>query len=158
MVEIVSPDHPERDTEQKRREYAEAGIAEYWIVNPLNQLDRTITVWERTGDTWQTRNQFPFERSFNIGALPPHVVSGPRHLYVGMPNGTIHALDFASGQWQRHEAPFSLITLVTAGDVLYGYGATLTNSIWTSEDGGRTWRDLDTSRRAGAKPCFTAST
>jgi len=29
VVEIVSPDHPERDTEQKRREYAEAGIAEY---------------------------------------------------------------------------------------------------------------------------------
>jgi Uma2 family endonuclease len=44
VAEIVSPDHPERDTEQKRHEYAEAGIAEYWIVNPINQLDQTITV------------------------------------------------------------------------------------------------------------------
>ena len=120
----------------------------------VSLFDRTMTVWERTGERWQVRNQFPFERSFNVGALAPHVVSGPRQLYVGMPNGTIHALDFASGEWQRHEAPFSLITLATAGDVLYGYGAKMTNSIWISEDGAKTWRDLDTSRRAGA-PAFS---
>lgn len=41
VVEIVSPDRPERDTEEKVRDYAEAGIPEYWIVNPL---DVTITV------------------------------------------------------------------------------------------------------------------
>jgi len=41
VVEIVSPDNPERDTREKRTDYAEAGIPEYWIVNPQ---DATITV------------------------------------------------------------------------------------------------------------------
>ena len=41
VVEVVSPDDPERDLVVKRHEYAEAGIREYWLVNPL---DETITV------------------------------------------------------------------------------------------------------------------
>jgi Uma2 family endonuclease len=41
VVEIVSPDDPERDTVAKRADYAEAGIPEYWIVN---SQDETITV------------------------------------------------------------------------------------------------------------------
>lgn len=41
VVEIVSPDRPERDIEEKPHDYAESGIPEYWIVNPL---DTTITV------------------------------------------------------------------------------------------------------------------
>jgi len=58
VVEIVSPDHPERDTEQKRREYAEAGIAEYWIVNPLNQLDHSITVLTLDGTSYREHGVF----------------------------------------------------------------------------------------------------
>ena len=41
VMEIISPDDPERDTKAKRVDYAEAGISEYWIVNPE---DETITV------------------------------------------------------------------------------------------------------------------
>jgi Uma2 family endonuclease len=41
VLEIVSPDDPERDTVEKVADYAEAGIPEYWIVNPL---EGTITV------------------------------------------------------------------------------------------------------------------
>jgi Uma2 family endonuclease len=41
VIEIVSPDDPERDTVEKVADYAEAGIPEYWIVNPLTS---TITV------------------------------------------------------------------------------------------------------------------
>jgi Uma2 family endonuclease len=41
VVEVVSPDDPERDTVVKVADYAEAGIPEYWIVNPE---DETITV------------------------------------------------------------------------------------------------------------------
>src|SRR5207248_4484441 len=41
VLEVVSPDKPERDLVEKRREYAEAGVPEYWIVNPL---DETIGV------------------------------------------------------------------------------------------------------------------
>lgn len=41
VVEIVSPDDPERDTRVKRADYTAAGIPEYWIVNPE---DETITI------------------------------------------------------------------------------------------------------------------
>ena len=40
-VEVVSPDHPERDLVDKRGDYAEAAIPEYWIVDPGAE---TITV------------------------------------------------------------------------------------------------------------------
>ena len=45
VVEIVSPDDPERDTVTKRTDYAEAGVPEYWIVNPV---EATITVLQLT--------------------------------------------------------------------------------------------------------------
>jgi Uma2 family endonuclease len=41
VMEIVSPDDPKRDIEQKPLDYAAAGIPEYWIVNPI---DATISV------------------------------------------------------------------------------------------------------------------
>ncbi|MGN6358954.1 MAG: Uma2 family endonuclease, partial [Thermomicrobiales bacterium] len=41
VVEIVSPDTPERDHVEKREDYAVAGVTEYWIVDPRQQ---TITV------------------------------------------------------------------------------------------------------------------
>jgi len=34
VLEVVSPDDPKWDLVRKRREYARAGIPEYWIVNP----------------------------------------------------------------------------------------------------------------------------
>jgi Uma2 family endonuclease len=34
VMEVVNPDDPRRDLETKRREYAQAGISEYWIVDP----------------------------------------------------------------------------------------------------------------------------
>ena len=41
VAEVVSPDDPDRDLIEKRADYAEAGIPEYWIVDPR---DQTITV------------------------------------------------------------------------------------------------------------------
>ena len=41
VVEVVGPDGPERDLVEKRVDYAEAGIPEYWIVDPRHD---TITV------------------------------------------------------------------------------------------------------------------
>ena len=55
VMEVVSPDKPERDLVVKREEYAEAGIPEYWIVNPLN---RTITVLTLEGDTYREHGIF----------------------------------------------------------------------------------------------------
>lgn len=37
VAEVVSPDKPERDLVAKRRDYAAAGVAEYWIINPANE-------------------------------------------------------------------------------------------------------------------------
>ncbi len=54
-VEIVSDDDPERDTKVKRADYAEAGIPEYWIVNPL---DDTITVLVLEGEMYTERGVF----------------------------------------------------------------------------------------------------
>jgi Uma2 family endonuclease len=34
VMEVVSPHDPQRDLLRKRREYAQAGIPEYWIVDP----------------------------------------------------------------------------------------------------------------------------
>jgi Uma2 family endonuclease len=55
VVEIVSPDRPERDIDEKPRDYAEAGIPEYWIVNPL---DETITVLTLNGEAYREHGVF----------------------------------------------------------------------------------------------------
>lgn len=55
VVEVVSPDDPERDTVEKVADYAEAGIPEYWIVNPI---DETITVFTLAGETYATHGVF----------------------------------------------------------------------------------------------------
>jgi Uma2 family endonuclease len=55
VVEIVSHDNPERDTREKRADYAEAGIPEYWIVNPI---DQTITVLRLEGDQYAAHGIF----------------------------------------------------------------------------------------------------
>jgi Uma2 family endonuclease len=43
VVEIVSPDDPERDTRVKRADYAQASIPEYWIVLPEDET--IIVLW-----------------------------------------------------------------------------------------------------------------
>ena len=37
VVEVVSPDKPQRDLVDNRHDYAEGGVPEYWIVNPINE-------------------------------------------------------------------------------------------------------------------------
>jgi Uma2 family endonuclease len=55
VVEIVSPDDPERDTKAKRADYAEAGIPEYWIVHPD---EATITVLNLDGGAYREHGVF----------------------------------------------------------------------------------------------------
>ena len=49
MVEVVGPDNPDRDLVEKRADYAEAGIAEYWIADPH---DETLTVLALRGEAY----------------------------------------------------------------------------------------------------------
>ena len=44
VVEVVSPADPGRDLVEKRADYAEAGIAEYWIADPRDQTIRVLTL------------------------------------------------------------------------------------------------------------------
>ena len=44
VMEVVSPDDPQRDTVTKRREYAQAGIPEYWIVDPADASISVLTL------------------------------------------------------------------------------------------------------------------
>ena len=60
VVEVVSPDDPDRDLVEKRADYAEAGISEYWIADPR---DATITVLALRGDAYVEHGSFARGRS-----------------------------------------------------------------------------------------------
>jgi Uma2 family endonuclease len=55
VAEVVSEDNPERDLTDKRGDYAEAHIPEYWIVNPLNE---TISVLRLSGAGYEEAGIF----------------------------------------------------------------------------------------------------
>ena len=55
VVEVVSPDDPNRDLVEKRRDYAEGRIPEYWIADPRNE---TITVLNLEADTYKEQGVF----------------------------------------------------------------------------------------------------
>ena len=50
VAEVVSPDNPDRDLVDKRMDYAEAGIPEYWIADPRDETIRVLTLHD-TGYT-----------------------------------------------------------------------------------------------------------
>ena len=55
VMEVVSPDDPRRDRVTKRREYAQTGIPEYWIVDPAQ---KSITVLTFDGQTYALHGEF----------------------------------------------------------------------------------------------------
>ncbi len=57
VMEVISPDDPLRDTVTKRREYAEAGIPEYWLVDPRAE---TVTVFmlEESGPPYRLAGEY----------------------------------------------------------------------------------------------------
>jgi Uma2 family endonuclease len=58
VMEVVSDDDRKRDLEIKRREYAQAGVPEYWIVDPQNSQ---ITVLKLAA------NQYAIHGTFTAG-------------------------------------------------------------------------------------------
>ena len=55
VVEVVSPDDRDRDLVEKRADYAEGGIPEYWIADPQ---DETITVLALEGGAYVEHGVF----------------------------------------------------------------------------------------------------
>ncbi|MFQ6057985.1 MAG: Uma2 family endonuclease [Anaerolineae bacterium] len=55
VIEVVSPDYRRHDLETKRREYAQAGIPEYWIVDPDEEQ---ITVLTLEGERYAVHGVF----------------------------------------------------------------------------------------------------
>ncbi len=50
VMEVMSPDDPKRDKDTKRREYARAGIPEYWLVD---MIEKSVTVFVLQEDSEQ---------------------------------------------------------------------------------------------------------
>ena len=55
VAEVVNPDDPQRDLVEKRADYTEGGIPEYWIVDPRYD---TITVHTLKGDAYVEHGVF----------------------------------------------------------------------------------------------------
>jgi Uma2 family endonuclease len=71
VMEVVSSDDRRRDLETKRREYAQAGIPEYWIVDPQ---PARITVLRLDGATYVVHGEFPTDTQATSHLLPGFAV------------------------------------------------------------------------------------
>jgi Uma2 family endonuclease len=71
-LEVVSEDKPERDLVEKRGDYAEGHVPEYWIVNPQNE---TITVLRLEGDHYLEVGTFGRGQSAAFVVLPGFTVA-----------------------------------------------------------------------------------
>ncbi len=67
VMEIVSPDDRRRDEIDKRREYAQANIPEYWLIDPERQ---TVIVLWLEGDSYQEHGVFSLGDQATSRLLP----------------------------------------------------------------------------------------
>jgi Uma2 family endonuclease len=67
VMEVVSESDPKRDRDTKRSEYAQAGIPEYWIVDPQSLL---ITVLTLQGNEYAVHGQFVIGQQATSKLLP----------------------------------------------------------------------------------------
>lgn len=71
-LEVVSADKPERDLVEKRGDYAEAGIPEYWIVNPETE---SVTVLQLEDSAYVEHRVFGRGTQATSALLPGFAVS-----------------------------------------------------------------------------------
>ena len=77
VVEVVSPDKPSRDFVDKREDYAEAAIPEYWIIDPVSE---TISVFRL--EAGEYAEQGPFSRGQHLqSTLCPGLTFEVTHLF-----------------------------------------------------------------------------
>jgi Uma2 family endonuclease len=86
VMEIVSPDAKDRrrDLKEKRRDYAKAGIPEYWIIDPRQE---TITVLRLTGKSYTVHGDFSRGAIASSHLLPGFTVDVTAAFDSQIPNG-----------------------------------------------------------------------
>lgn len=69
VMEVVSegPENRKSDYEEKRKDYAQAGIPEYWIVDPI---EKRVTVLKLEGQTYTEHAVAPFGETLESALLP----------------------------------------------------------------------------------------
>jgi Uma2 family endonuclease len=71
VVEVLSPGTSSHDHVRKRRVYERAGVAEYWLVHPL---DRMVTVYRLAGGEYGKPDGFDLSGETPLGVLPDVVI------------------------------------------------------------------------------------
>ena len=72
VVEVVSEDDPGRDLVTKRFEYAQAGIPEYWIVDPRTQ---TVAVLQLEEGAYRSHGMYGIDDVATSATIPAVSVS-----------------------------------------------------------------------------------
>jgi len=81
-MEVVSEDDPARDLQTKRAEYAQAGVADYWIVDPRS---RTITVSKLTNGRYDTFSEVSQQGLVQSSLLPGFTIDAGAAFAAGNP-------------------------------------------------------------------------
>ncbi|NEQ29835.1 MAG: Uma2 family endonuclease [Leptolyngbya sp. SIO4C5] len=66
-IEVVSPGTVKIDTYDKRADYADAKVPEYWVVNPV---DSYVAVWVLDGRMYRLLGEFQDEEAVKSEVLP----------------------------------------------------------------------------------------
>jgi photosystem II stability/assembly factor-like uncharacterized protein len=128
-------------------------------------LVRRNTSWQAflsdnlQGGRWRSIGSFEQERSLNFPLQTAKIFANGEYSGVLMPNGEAQMFVAQSESIERRSTGVSVFDAhVTPNGLLVVQGGTLTQSTLISSDGGKTWRDMNTSRFVSAITFENATT
>lgn len=71
VVEVLTPVTSSHDHVRKRQVYERAGVAEYWLVHPI---DRMVTVYRLVNDEYGKPDVFELSGATSVGVLPEVII------------------------------------------------------------------------------------
>lgn len=109
---------------------------------------------------WQAVRQFATQQGWNVpwSATEANLVDD--RLFLALPPSNFHLLNTSTKQWSDSLAPFSWTSNIRTlpGGMVYTVGTTaILNSLFISQDYGKTWKEFDTSTRS-SNPVFMDAT